>query len=117
MRKIITFTLCALSALSLGTAAAATKELTDCSQLQAKKAVLLVHSSYCGHCQGFLPVYEAVSDLPEMRGYTFYTKQDDSFAPVCGVAIDAVPVIFTHNMQQSAEGVLTKDELVAVVKQ
>lgn len=100
----------------LNTAHAKTQPLQDCSQLQAPNTVLLVHASWCHYCQLFKPTYEAVSDLPEMKEYTFYTKQNDDFNPVCGKIIDGVPMTFTHSMSKVLDGSVAAEELVKFVK-
>lgn len=107
----------AMSALlAVNTAQATTQELSDCAQLQAPKTVLLVHATWCYHCKNFLPVFETVSNLPEMKGYTFYTKKNDNFSPICGTSIDGVPVTFNHNMKKNLPGVASEKELIEFVK-
>lgn len=113
--KTMAFASILTSLLWLNTAAAKTQELLNCSQLQAPKTVLLVHASWCSHCQSYVPTYEAVSNLPEMKSYTFYTKQHDKSGPVCGKAIKAVPITFVHNMGTSVKGGMSQDALIKFI--
>lgn len=99
----------------LNSAFAETYALKNCSQLQSSNAVLLVHASWCPHCQNFLPVYNEVSNLPEMQNYKFYVRRNDKGAPVCGKAIDGVPVVFTNNMKHSNAGEMSKSGLIKFI--
>ncbi len=114
--KVMTIFLVIASVLWLNTAAAKTHPLVNCSQLQAQNSVLLVHASWCPHCHTYLPIYNAVSNRPDMKGYTFYVKRNDGTAPVCGLAVKTVPMTFTHNMSKSVLGQMSKDRLASFVK-
>ncbi len=118
--KMISIALNAILAISsfvyINFAYATTTELLDCNQLAAPKTVLLVHATWCPHCQGFLPTYKDVSDLPEMQGYTFYTKENNSVDAVCGIPIYGVPITFTRNMQEKIVGAISQSQLIEFVQ-
>ena len=116
LSKLTTIAFVAANLLSLNTAVAKTLTLQNCQQLQASNAVLLVHASWCPHCRDYLPTYNAVSNLPEMKKYKFYVKRDDSGAAVCGTSIRTVPVTFKNNMRNSMAGELTQNGLVGFVR-
>lgn len=114
--NVLKFSLAIASLLTISTASASTHELIDCAQLQAPKTVLLVHVSNCPHCRNFLPIYNEVSNLAQMKDYTFYTKEISDVDSVCNKKIYGVPVTFSHNMEKSLLGSTSKKELIRFVK-
>lgn len=114
--RLITFSLAIVSLLWLNTASATVHPLTNCKQVRDPNAVLMVHASWCPHCKTFLPVYKAVSDLPEMQKYTFYIRRDDRAAPVCNTKIRGFPTIFAHGMENKIVGEVSRDSLISFIE-
>lgn len=112
-KTLLSITLCFM----LSCAFATTQPLVDCHQLAEPNAVLLVHATWCPHCQHYLPTYEEASAHPDMSHYTFYTKENDYFDPVCGVKITVVPITFKNNMQNHKVGLLKLDALLDFLKE
>jgi thiol-disulfide isomerase/thioredoxin len=87
-----------------------TLPLTSCSQLRSSKAVVLVYAEWCPHCRSFLPSYNEFSNDPKYAGWKFYTKENNDFHAVCGVAIKGVPILFKNNMRSSVSGSVSDSE-------
>lgn len=75
---------------------------TDCSLLNAPNTMLVVHASWCPYCVAFLPVVEAVSELPQYRGWAFYQIQDDDEREVCGKTPDGFPSSYLRNKDRKS---------------
>ena len=85
--------------------------LNNCSSLAHAKTVLLVHASWCKHCQNFMPIYINASNEKKYKGWKFYHVEDDNFQDVCGKKIESVPATFSHNMQKVVSGGISKASL------
>lgn len=93
-------------------AAATLKPFTsqDCKLLASPKSVLLVHATWCSHCQMFKPVYEKVASKNKYNAWTFYEfdASAGTITSICGVPITAVPLTFKNNMQTMIRGAKTE---------
>lgn len=76
----------------------------NCSELEKPKTVLLVHATWCGHCQAYKPVYEQVSNLEKYKNWTFYELVADDLWRVCGTPIDGYPYTYKNNMKSVLRG-------------
>lgn len=70
----------------------------DCSSLAMPNTVLLVHASWCSHCQQFIKIYDNTSNQEKYKNWVFYAARNDDFSDICGVKINSVPITFKNNM-------------------
>ena len=85
----------------------------ECPKLSLPKTVLLVHATWCRHCQAFMPTYETVSNESKYSDWVFYQVAADDLWRICEKVIERSPVTYTNNMQTNLIGNRSQQALEA----